>query len=63
VAQPIPPQPAVAGASSRGDRRGKGPLQIPTPLESEAESNDEADMNMYLNTTMFATQAVSKCEV
>jgi hypothetical protein len=58
-AQPIPSQ-AAAGVSSRGDRRGKGPLCVATPSCSDAESDDEADVNVYLNTTMFTTQAVRK---
>jgi hypothetical protein len=59
VPQPIPAQ--AAGASSRGDRRGKGPLRVATPPSLDVESNDEADVNVYLNMTMFATQAVRKC--
>jgi hypothetical protein len=61
VPQPIPAQAIAAGALSRHDRRGKGPLQIATPPESDVESDDEADMNVYLNTAMFMTHAVRKC--
>jgi hypothetical protein len=61
VSQPILAQAAIASASSRGDHHGKGPQHIATPAASDTESNDEADMNVYLNTTMFATQAVRKC--
>jgi hypothetical protein len=61
VTQPIPAQASAAGASSRGDRRGKGPLCIATPPGLDTESDDEADVNAYLNMAMFATQAVRKC--
>jgi hypothetical protein len=61
VPQPMPAQAAVAGVSSRGDRHGKGPLHVATPPESDAKSDDEADINVYLNTVMFATQVVRKC--
>jgi hypothetical protein len=53
VSQPIAAQAAATSASSRGDRRGKGHLRIATPTASDIESDDEADMNVYLNTTMF----------
>jgi hypothetical protein len=55
VPQPIPAHVAAAGASSRGDRRGKGPLHVATPPSSDTESDDEADMNVYLNMAMFVT--------
>jgi hypothetical protein len=61
VPQPVPAQAAAASASSRGDRRGKGPLRVVTPPSSDVESDDEANVNVYLNTAMFATQAVRKC--
>jgi hypothetical protein len=61
VPQPIPAQAAAAGVSSRGDRGGKGPLRVATPPSLDAESDDEADVNVYLNTAMFMTQAVRKC--
>jgi hypothetical protein len=62
VSQPITAQAAAAAsASSRGDRHGKGPLRIATPAPSYMESNDEADVNVYLNTAMFTTQVVRKC--
>jgi hypothetical protein len=61
VSQPIPAQVVAAGASLRGDHRGKGPLRIATPVASDTESDDEADVNMYLNMAMFTTQAVRKC--
>jgi hypothetical protein len=61
VSQSITTQVAAAGASSRGDHRGKGPLRIVTPAASDTESDDEADVNVYLNMAMFATQAVRKC--
>jgi hypothetical protein len=61
VPQPIPAQAAIAGASLRGDRRGKGPLRIAIPPASDTESDDEADVIVYLNTAMFATQTVRKC--
>jgi hypothetical protein len=44
------------------DRRGKAPAQTAThdedeedPGTDEEESADEADVSMYLNTTMFKT--------
>jgi hypothetical protein len=41
VSQPIPAQAvAAAGASLRGDRRGKEPLCIATPATSDTESDD-----------------------
>jgi hypothetical protein len=61
VPQPILAQAVAAGASSRGDNRGKGHLPVATPPSLDAESDDEADVNVYLNTAMFATQAVRKC--
>jgi hypothetical protein len=61
VPQPIPTQGITAGASSRADHRGKGPLHIATPPALDAESDDEANVNVYLNTAMFMTQAVRKC--
>jgi hypothetical protein len=62
VPQPIPAQAvAAAGALSRGDCRGKGLLRVATPPSSNVESDDEADVNVYLNTAMFVTQAVRKC--
>jgi ribosomal protein L12E/L44/L45/RPP1/RPP2 len=68
VVQPIPPHAPVAAASShaarRGGDRGKGPLRISTPDESEeeiAEEESDEDMNVYLNTAMFTTQMVRKC--
>jgi hypothetical protein len=60
VSQPIVAQAAATRASSRGDRRGKGHLRIATPTTFDIESDDEADMNVYLNTTMFTTQVVRK---
>jgi hypothetical protein len=61
VPQPIAAQAVAASASSRGDRRGKGPLRVATPPSSDVESDDEADVNVYLNTSMFMTQMVRKC--
>jgi hypothetical protein len=49
VAQPIPPQAPAVGASSRVDRRDKGPLRIATPDESEEQTDEETDVNVYLN--------------
>jgi hypothetical protein len=46
VPQPIPAQAAAAGVSSRGDRGGKGPLRVATPPSLDAESDDEADVNV-----------------
>jgi hypothetical protein len=31
------------------------------PPSSDAKSNYEADVNVYLNTAMFVTQAIRKC--
>jgi hypothetical protein len=42
--------------SSIGDHRGKGPLHVATSPSSDAESDDEADMNVYLNMAMFVTR-------
>jgi hypothetical protein len=53
VPQPIPAQAVAAGASSRGDRCGKGPLHVATPPSSDAESDNEANMNVYLNMAML----------
>jgi hypothetical protein len=61
VPQPIPAQAVTVGASSKGGRHGKGPLRIATPPDSDAESGDEVNVNVYLNTAMFVTQAVTKC--
>jgi hypothetical protein len=68
VAQPIPPQApaatALSRAAHRGRDRGKAPLRISTPNESEEEITEEendVDVNVYLNTTMFVTQPVRKC--
>jgi hypothetical protein len=61
VVLPIPAQTPAAGPSSGADHRGKAPAQTVTPNVDEEESNDEADVSMYLNTAMFRTQAVRKC--
>jgi hypothetical protein len=60
VAQPIPAQAPTAGPLLGADRRGKEPAQTAThdeedPGTDEEESADEADVSMYLNTTMFKT--------
>jgi hypothetical protein len=67
VAQPIPPQAPVAAALSRGARRGgergKAPLWISTPDESEeeiVEEESDKDVDVYLNTAMFTTNPVGK---
>jgi hypothetical protein len=68
VAQPIPPQAPAAATSShgarRGGERGKAPLRISTPDESEeeiVEEESDEDIDVYLNTAMFATNPVRKC--
>jgi hypothetical protein len=62
VAQPIPAQAPTTGPLLGADRRGKAPAQTAThdedeedPGTDEEESADEADVSMYLNTTMFKT--------
>jgi hypothetical protein len=36
-------------------------LRIATLTTLNVENDDEADVNVYLNTAMFTTQAVRKC--
>jgi hypothetical protein len=57
VRHPIPPQAPIAGASSGADHRGKGHVQIATPLDSD----EGTDVDVYLNTAMFSTQPVMNC--
>jgi hypothetical protein len=62
VAHPIPPHaPTVAGASSGADHRGKAPVQTTTFDEDKEESEEEIDVDVFLNTAMFMTQPVMNC--
>jgi hypothetical protein len=56
VAHPIPPRATAAGALSGAHNHGKAPLQVVrSPMPSEEESNDNTNVDAYLNTAMFST--------
>jgi hypothetical protein len=62
VAHPIPPHaPAAACASLGADRCGKAHVQIATLNEDEEESEEETDVDAFLNTVMFVTRPVMNC--
>jgi hypothetical protein len=59
VGHRIPPQVPVASHLSGADRRGKASLQISwTPDVFEEESNDDTNVDAYLNMAMLLTQPV-----